>query len=71
MSHHVVQYGQLTLEEVVEIAHAADVPVIVDAASEYDLRGFIARGADIAIYSAHKFLGGATAGIRYKLSIAT
>ncbi len=63
VSHHTVQYGQLTLEEVAEIAHAADVPVIVDAASEYDLRGFLARGADVAIYSAHKFLGGPTAGI--------
>ena len=39
------------------------VPVIVDAASEYDLTGFIARGADVALYSAHKFLGGPTAGI--------
>ena len=63
VSHHTVQYGQLTLEEVAEIAHAAGVPVIVDGASEYDLRGFLARGADVAIYSAHKFLGGPTAGI--------
>jgi seryl-tRNA(Sec) selenium transferase len=39
------------------------VPVIVDAASEYDLRGFLLKGADIVIYSAHKFLGGPTAGI--------
>ena len=38
-------------------------PVIVDAASEYDLRGFLAKGADIVVYSAHKFLGGPTAGI--------
>ena len=63
VSHHTVQYGQLTLDEVVEIAHAAGAPVIVDGASEYDLKGFIARGADIAVYSAHKFLGGPTAGI--------
>ena len=38
-------------------------PVIVDAASEYDLKGFLAAGADLAVYSAHKFLGGPTAGI--------
>jgi L-seryl-tRNA(Ser) seleniumtransferase len=63
VSHHAVQYGQLTLEEVVEIAHARGVKVIVDAASEYDLRGFLAQGADVAVYSAHKFLGGPTAGI--------
>ncbi len=63
VSHHVVPYGQLSLEEVVEAAHAAGVPVIVDGASEYDLRGFLARGADVAVYSAHKFLGGPTAGI--------
>jgi D-glucosaminate-6-phosphate ammonia-lyase len=63
VSHHTVQTGQLTLEEVVEIAHAGGVPVIVDGASEYDLRGFLARGADVAVYSAHKFLGGPTAGI--------
>jgi L-seryl-tRNA(Ser) seleniumtransferase len=63
VSHHTVQYGQLALEDVAEIAHARGVPVIVDAASEYDLRGFLARGADVAIYSAHKFLGGPTAGI--------
>jgi D-glucosaminate-6-phosphate ammonia-lyase len=63
VSHHTVQYGQMTLEEVVEIAQARSVPVIVDGASEYDLKGFLARGADIAVYSAHKFLGGPTAGI--------
>lgn len=63
VSHHTVSYGLIPLEAYVEIAHAKKVPVIVDAASEYDLRGFIARGADIALYSAHKFLGGPTAGI--------
>ena len=63
VSHHVVDYGLLNLKEFVEIAHAKDVPVIVDAASEYDLRMFLEQGADIVIYSGHKFLGGPTSGI--------
>ena len=45
------------------ICRRAKVPVIVDAASEYDLRGFLARGADLVVYSGHKFLGGPTSGI--------
>lgn len=63
VSHHTVQYGMLSLPEFAGICHAAGVPVIVDAASEYDLRRFLEQGADIVIYSGHKFLGGPTTGI--------
>ena len=63
VAHHTVQYGMLSLEELCEICHAKGVPVIVDAASEYDLRSFLARGADIVVYSGHKFLSGPTSGI--------
>lgn len=63
VSHHVVDYGLLHLSEFVEIAHARGVPVIVDAASEYDLKLFLATGADVVLYSGHKFLGGPTSGI--------
>jgi D-glucosaminate-6-phosphate ammonia-lyase len=63
VSHHTVQNGQLPLEQFAGLCHAQGVPVIADLASEYDLRGFLAAGADVAIYSAHKFLGGPTAGI--------
>jgi L-seryl-tRNA(Ser) seleniumtransferase len=63
VSHHCVGYGQLALEEFAAICHGRNVPVIVDAASEYDLRGFLAAGADLVCYSAHKFMGGPTAGI--------
>nr|WP_159585520.1 aminotransferase class V-fold PLP-dependent enzyme [Chelativorans xinjiangense] len=63
VSHHVVGYGQMPLPRFAELCHAAGVPVIVDAASEYDLRRFLREGADLVIYSAHKFLGGPTAGI--------
>ncbi|TIS55745.1 MAG: aminotransferase class V-fold PLP-dependent enzyme [Mesorhizobium sp.] len=63
VAHHSVQYGMLSLEEFCEICHAKNIPVIVDAASEYDLRSFLARGADIVVYSGHKFLSGPTSGI--------
>ena len=63
VSHHTVQYGMIPLKTFAAICRAKDVPVIVDAASEYDLRGFLADGADIVIYSGHKFLGGPTTGI--------
>jgi L-seryl-tRNA(Ser) seleniumtransferase len=63
VSHHVAHYGMVPFETFVEMAHARGVPVIVDAASEYDLTGFVAAGADVAVYSAHKFLGGPTAGL--------
>lgn len=63
VSHHTVQYGHIPLAEFARICHGRGVPVIVDAASEYDLRGFLAAGADLAIYSVHKFLGGPTAGL--------
>ena len=63
VSHHVVDYGQIPLETFCEIAHEKGVPVIVDAASEYDLKGFLEAGADLVLYSGHKFLGGPTSGI--------
>ncbi|MBS1115760.1 MAG: hypothetical protein H6Q87_144 [candidate division NC10 bacterium] len=63
VSHHCVGYGQLPLGQFATICHERRVPVIADLASEYDLQGFLAAGADVAIYSAHKFLGGPTAGI--------
>lgn len=63
VSHHTVRHGMVPLDRVVELAHARHIPVIVDAASEYDLAGFLKAGADIAIHSGHKFLGGPTSGI--------
>ena len=63
VSHHVVDYGQIPLKVFAAVAHERGVPVIVDAASEYDLTGFLADGADLVLYSGHKFLGGPTSGI--------
>jgi D-glucosaminate-6-phosphate ammonia-lyase len=63
VSHHVVDYAQIPLKVFAAIAHEHGVPVIVDAASEYDLAGFLADGADLVLYSGHKFLGGPTSGL--------
>jgi D-glucosaminate-6-phosphate ammonia-lyase len=63
VSHHVVDYAQIPLKTFAKVCHDKGVPVIVDAASEYDLQLFLDQGADIVVYSGHKFLGGPTTGI--------
>jgi L-seryl-tRNA(Ser) seleniumtransferase len=55
--------GMLSLEDFSACAKAAGIPVLVDAAPEWDLRKFLAAGADLVIYSAHKQLGSLTGGI--------
>ncbi|MND34836.1 L-seryl-tRNA(Sec) selenium transferase [compost metagenome] len=63
VSHHTVQYGMIPLQQFSAICHDRGIPVIVDAASEYDFKAFLEQGADVVIYSGHKFLGGPTSGI--------
>ncbi len=63
VSHHTVREGELPLEVVVGLCSERGVPVIVDMASEYDLRGPAAMGVTAAIWSGHKFLAGPTSGI--------
>lgn len=63
VSHHTHQTGAIPLNEVVRLAHEHNVPVIVDAAAELDLRKYIAAGADLVIYSGHKSLNAPTSGI--------
>jgi len=47
----------------IKICKDKKVPVIVDAAGEKDFKYYTDMGADITIFSAQKWLGGATAGI--------
>lgn len=63
VSHHTGGGSNLDLPTVVSIAHASDVPVIVDAAAEVDLRRYLDQGADLAIYSGHKAIAGPTSGL--------
>lgn len=55
-------HGDIPLEQVIEIAHAHDVPVVVDAAAQLppaeNLWRFTEMGADIAVFSGGKDLHG-------------
>lgn len=62
VSHHCARTEQVPLADFAALGHAAGLPVIIDAASESDLRGFHAH-ADLVIHSGHKFLSGPTSGI--------
>ena len=57
-SHHCVQEGRLALSTLLD----RDVPVLVDAAAESDLRVWIDAGADVVTYSGGKAIGGPTCG---------
>lgn len=61
-SHHSVQKGMLTLEDFVAVAKQFQLPLIVDAAAEEDLRQYISRGADMVIYSGAKAFNAPTSG---------
>ena len=63
VSHHTVQFGQIPFPTFVGLCRERGVPVIVDLAAEYDLRGYHAQGADATIHSGQKFLGGPTSGV--------
>ena len=55
-------WSEPSLEEVVRVAHAAGVPVLVDAAAQLppaaNLRRFVEAGADLVCFSGGKAIGG-------------
>jgi D-glucosaminate-6-phosphate ammonia-lyase len=63
LSHHTVQSGLMDLKTFAAACKAKGVPVIVDAAAEYDWRGMIRDGATAVIFSAQKAPAGTTAGL--------
>jgi D-glucosaminate-6-phosphate ammonia-lyase len=63
VSHHTTQTEILPLASVIELAHAREIPVVVDVAAELDLRKYIAAGADLVIYSSQKGIEGPSAGL--------
>ena len=62
-SHHCVQKGMPDVQEFIDLAHAYDLPVIVDAAAEGDLKKYYQMGAECVIYSGTKALCGPTSGL--------
>jgi len=60
--HVATEWSRPTLPEVVAVAHARGVPVLVDAAAQLppsgNLRRFIAEGADLVVFSGGKALRG-------------
>lgn len=62
-SHHCVQKGMLSIEEMVEIGRKYSIPVIVDAAAEEELTKYYDMGVDLVIYSGTKALEGPTAAL--------
>lgn len=62
-SHHCVQKGMLSIEEMVELKHQYHLPLIIDAAAEEDLTRYYEMGADAVIYSGTKALEGPTSGL--------
>lgn len=61
-SHHCVQDNMISLARCIALCQAKEVPVIVDAAAEEDLRQYIGAGADLVTYSGGKAFGGPTVG---------
>ena len=57
-SHHTVQKSMLSIQEMVEVAKAHELPLIVDAAAEEDLFKYIELGANLVIYSGAKAIEG-------------
>lgn len=64
VSHHTTRFGTIPLERIVAIAHARDIPVLVDgAAQSFLIRRIVAAGVDLVLCSGHKYLSSTTAGI--------
>lgn len=62
-SHHTVQKSMLSPEEIVKIGQEYQVPVIIDAAAEEDLKKYSHIGADLVIFSGAKAIEGPSSGL--------
>ncbi|MFT8407402.1 DgaE family pyridoxal phosphate-dependent ammonia lyase [Liquorilactobacillus nagelii] len=64
-SHHAVQKSMLSIKDAVEVAHGHNLPLILDAAAEEDMKKYLKLGVDIIIFSGAKSLEGPASGLVY------
>ncbi len=63
VSHHCSDYNAVEISKFIKLCKKNNIPTIIDAASEEYMEHFFKLDADVAIFSAHKFMGSLTAGI--------
>ncbi len=61
-SHHCVQQNMISLERCLALCHTHEIPLVVDAAAEEDLKRYVSAGADLVTYSGGKAFSGPTVG---------
>lgn len=61
-SHHSIQKGMLSIEEMSKIAKKYSLPLIIDAAAEEDIHKYLNLGGDLVIYSGAKAFCGPASG---------
>lgn len=64
-SHHAVQKSMLSIEKALEIAHQHELPLILDAAAEEDLKKYLDLGVDIILFSGAKAIEGPASGLAF------
>ncbi|WP_125589083.1 DgaE family pyridoxal phosphate-dependent ammonia lyase [Companilactobacillus jidongensis] len=64
-SHHAVQKSMLSVKDAVEVAHKHNLPLILDAAAEEDLKKYVEMDIDVVIFSGAKALEGPASGLLF------
>ena len=62
-SHHTVQKSMLSIADALQVAHDHQLPLVLDAAAEGDLRRYLQLGVDVVIYSGAKAISGPASGL--------
>ncbi|MGY3724222.1 L-seryl-tRNA(Ser) seleniumtransferase [Granulicatella balaenopterae] len=62
-SHHTVQKSMLSVEEAIAVAKKVNIPIIIDAAAESDIKKYAKMGSDLVIFSGAKAIEGPSSGL--------